>query len=275
MKVFESIIETQNYIKSHSVGFVPTMGALHEGHISLIRRAKKENELTVASIFVNPTQFNNPDDLARYPRTLETDLARLEEAGCDVVFVPSVQEMYPEPAVLKMDFGRLEQILEGAFRPGHFNGVGLVVSKLFHVVKPQRAYFGQKDIQQCAVINRLVNDLSFGIELVFCETVREADGLAMSSRNVRLSPEKRKAASFIYQSLLRGKELLLTGLSPAEAERIIAAGYKEHPDFDLEYYEIVAFSDLERIARYDASLKTAIVVAAHLDGVRLIDNLIF
>lgn len=275
MKVFESIIETQNYIKSHSVGFVPTMGALHEGHISLIRRAKKENELTVASIFVNPTQFNNPDDLARYPRTLETDLARLEEAGCDVVFVPSVQEMYSEPAVLKMDFGRLEQILEGAFRPGHFNGVGLVVSKLFHVVKPQRAYFGQKDIQQCAVINRLVNDLSFGIELVFCETVREADGLAMSSRNVRLSPEKRKAAPFIYQSLLRGKELLLTGLSPAEAERIIAAGYKEHPDFDLEYYEIVAFSDLERIARYDASMKTAIVVAAHLDGVRLIDNLIF
>lgn len=275
MKVFESIIETQNYIKSHSVGFVPTMGALHEGHISLIRRAKKENELTVTSIFVNPTQFNNPDDLARYPRTLETDLARLEEAGCDVVFVPSVQEMYPEPAVLKMDFGRLEQILEGAFRPGHFNGVGLVVSKLFHVVKPQRAYFGQKDIQQCAVINRLVNDLSFGIELVFCETVREADGLAMSSRNVRLSPEKRKAASFIYQSLLRGKELLLTGLSPAEAERIIAAGYKEHPDFDLEYYEIVAFSDLERIAFYDASVKTAIVVAAHLDGVRLIDNLIF
>lgn len=275
MKVFESIIETQNYIKSHSVGFVPTMGALHEGHISLIRRAKKENELTVTSIFVNPTQFNNPDDLARYPRTLETDLARLEEAGCDVVFVPSVQEMYPEPAVLKMDFGRLEQILEGAFRPGHFNGVGLVVSKLFHVVNPQRAYFGQKDIQQCAVINRLVNDLSFGIELVFCETVREADGLAMSSRNVRLSPEKRKAASFIYQSLLRGKELLLTGLSPAEAERIIAAGYKEHPDFDLEYYEIVAFSDLERIACYDASVKTAIVVAAHLDGVRLIDNLIF
>lgn len=275
MKVFESIIETQNYIKNRSVGFVPTMGALHEGHISLVRKAKEENELTVVSIFVNPTQFNNPEDLARYPRTLETDLERLEKAGCDAVFVPSVQEIYPEPAMLKMDFGRLEQILEGAFRPGHFNGVGLVVSKLFHIVRPQRAYFGQKDIQQCAVISRLVNDLSFGIELVFCETVREADGLAMSSRNVRLSPEKRQVAPFIYQSLLRGKELLLNGLSPAETEKQVAAMYGEHPDFDLEYYQVVAFSNLEQIGQYDPAVKTAIVAAAHLDGVRLIDNLIF
>jgi len=275
MKVFESIIETQNYIKSHSVGFVPTMGALHEGHISLISRAVKENELSVASIFVNPTQFNNPDDLAKYPRTLETDLDRLEKAGCDVVFVPSVREMYPGPAVLKIDFGRLEQILEGAFRPGHFNGVGLVVSKLFHIVRPYRAYFGQKDIQQCAIINRLVNDLSFGIELVFCETVREPDGLAMSSRNVRLSPEKRQAAPFIYQSLLQGKELLLNGVSPAETERQVAAAYNGHPDFTLEYYEVVAFENLERIQHYDPSVKTAVVTAAHLDGVRLIDNIIF
>lgn len=275
IKVFETAIETQNFVKSHSVGFVPTMGALHEGHISLIRRAAKENVFTVASIFVNPTQFNNPDDLARYPRTLEADLLRLEKAGCDAVFVPSVQEMYPGPALLKIDFGRLEQILEGAFRPGHFNGVGIVVSKLFHMVRPQRAYFGLKDIQQCAVINRLVHDLSFGVELVFCETVREADGLAMSSRNVRLSPEKRDAAPFIYRSLLRGKELLLNGLSPAEAARQITETYREHPHFDLEYYEIVAFSDLERITAYDPSVKTAIVTAAHLDGVRLIDNLIF
>ncbi|MCD8539841.1 MAG: pantoate--beta-alanine ligase [Leadbetterella sp.] len=275
MKVFETVIETQNYIKSHSAGFVPTMGALHDGHISLIRQAKEENEITVASIFVNPAQFNNPDDLARYPRTPEADLDRLEKAGCDVVFVPSVQEMYPEPAVLKMDFGRLEQILEGAFRPGHFNGVGLVVSKLFHIVRPERAYFGQKDIQQCAVINRLVNDLSFGIELIFCDTVREADGLAMSSRNVRLSPEKRQVAPFIYQSLLKGKELLLNGTGPAEVERLTAAAYAEHPDFRLEYYQVVAFSDLEQIPQYDPSVKTAIVVAAHLDGVRLIDNLVF
>lgn len=274
MKVFETVIETQNYTKSHSVGFVPTMGALHEGHISLIHRAKEENEISMASIFVNPTQFNNPEDLARYPRTLEADLERLEKAGCDAVFVPSVREMYPAPAVLKMDFGRLEQILEGAFRPGHFNGVGLVVSKLFHMVRPQRAYFGQKDIQQCAVINRLVNDLSFGIELVFCETVREADGLAMSSRNVRLSPEKRRVAPFIYQSLLKGKALLQSGVSPAEVESTLAAAYAEHPDFRLEYYEVVAFSDLERIPAYDPAVKTVLVVAAHLDGVRLIDNLI-
>lgn len=275
MKVFESIIETQNYVKSHGVGFVPTMGALHEGHISLIRRAKKENEIVVASIFVNPTQFNNPDDLARYPRTLEADLDRLEKAGCDAVFVPSVQEIYPQPAVLKMDFGRLEQILEGAFRPGHFNGVGLIVSKLFHIITPQRAYFGQKDIQQCAVISRLVHDLSFGIELVFCETIRETDGLAMSSRNVRLSPEKRREAPFIYRSLLRGKELLIRGNSPSQVEKQIAESYREHPDFELEYYEIVAFSNLEQIPQYDPSSKTAIVVAAHLDGVRLIDNIIF
>ncbi len=273
MRIIETCAEMRAYSSAESVGFVPTMGALHEGHLSLIRRAKAENEKAVASIFVNPTQFNNPDDLARYPRTLEADLEHLEKAGCDAVFVPSVQEMYPQPAVLKIDFGRLEHILEGAFRPGHFNGVGLVVSKLFHAVRPQKAYFGLKDIQQCAVINRLVQDLSFGIELVFCETVREADGLAMSSRNLRLSPEKREVASFIYRSLLAGKSLLEEGLSPKEAAKQIGNSYP--PDFRLEYYEVVAFSTLERIEKYDPTVKTALVVAAHLDGVRLIDNLIF
>ena len=275
MIVFETVLETQNHVKSRAVGFVPTMGALHEGHLSLVRRAKAENDMAVASIFVNPTQFNNPDDLAKYPRTLEADLDQLEKAGCDVVFVPSVKEMYPAPTVLKMDFGRLEQILEGAFRPGHFNGVGIVVSKLFHIVRPQRAYFGQKYIQQCAVINRLVNDLSFGIDLVFCETVRETDGLAMSSRNVRLDAGKRKAAPFIYRSLLQGKELLLQGTPPDAVEQQAAALYRAHLDFELEYYQVVAFSTLEKIPVYEPARKTAIVVAAHLGGVRLIDNLIF
>jgi pantoate--beta-alanine ligase len=275
MKIFKTIIETQNYIKSNSVGFVPTMGALHAGHISLIRQAKLHNELSVCSIFVNPTQFNNPEDLVKYPRTLEADIAKLEEAGCDVIFIPEVSEIYPAPVSLSINFGRLEEILEGAFRPGHFNGVGIVVSKLFHIIKPTKAYFGLKDLQQCAVINRLVKDLSFDLELVFCDTVREEDGLAMSSRNVRLDTAARKAAPFINSSLRKGKDLILNGTSPEDTKRIITADFAARAEFELEYFEIVDFETLESIERYDNHRKTALVTAAHLGGVRLIDNVVF
>lgn len=275
MKIFNTVLETQNYIKSNSVGFVPTMGALHAGHISLIKQAKIDNELCVCSIFVNPTQFNNPEDLIKYPRTLEADIAKLEEAGCDVVFVPDVSEIYPTPVSLSINFGRLEEILEGAFRPGHFNGVGIVVSKLFHIVKPEKAYFGLKDLQQCAVINRLVKDLSFDLELVFCDTIREDDGLAMSSRNVRLDAEARKAAPFINSSLRKGKDLILSGTSPKETKRIITEDFAARAEFDLEYFEIVDFETLESIEMYDNERKTALVIAAHLGGVRLIDNVVF
>lgn len=275
MKIFKSIIETQSYSKSNQVGFVPTMGALHKGHISLVKRAKDENEKSVCSIFVNPTQFNNQEDLSKYPRTLEADLEKLEESGCDAVFVPEPLEIYPEEVKLSFNFGRLEEVLEGKFRPGHFNGVGIVVSKLFNIVKPSRAYFGLKDLQQCAVINRLVKDLSFSLELILCDTVREDDGLAMSSRNTRLSSSDRQTAPFLYQTLLKGKENLLAGQKISAILVEIHEAYQLHPSFQLEYYDIVDFETLESIHSYNPQQKTAIVVAAHLGGIRLIDNILF
>jgi pantoate--beta-alanine ligase len=278
MKVFTTIVEIQNYLKSNypkTVGFVPTMGALHEGHIALIMKSIAENELTVCSIFVNPTQFNNLDDLKKYPRTLEQDYEMLQEAGCDIVFAPSAEEMYPASPSLKIDFGYLEHIMEGKFRPGHFNGVGIVVAKLFNIVKPTKAYFGQKDVQQVAVINRLITDLSFDLKMVVCDTIREKDGLAMSSRNRRLSPEARGHATKIFQSMIIGQKLLLEGYSTFVVKNKVLDFYKENPQFKLEYYEIADFETLESIDELNPKRRTAIIVAAHLDGVRLIDNYIF
>ena len=278
MKIIDNIVETQNYLKSQngkSIGFVPTMGALHQGHIELIKRSKAENEITVCSIFVNPTQFNNPEDLKKYPRTLEEDCKLLAEVDCDVVFAPSAEEMYPEQPKLRIDFGALETIMEGKFRPGHFNGVGIVVGKLFNIVKPSKAYFGQKDIQQVAVIHRLVKDLSFDLKLVVCETIREKDGLAMSSRNRRLSREARAVAPTIYGSMVLGKKLLIEGNSPFIVKNKIQDYYNLHPEFTLEYYEIADFETLEALDEYKINKKTALIVAAHLDGVRLIDNYVF
>ena len=278
MLILDNVIETQNFLKSQlpkSIGFVPTMGALHEGHIALVKKSIAENDLTVVSIFVNPTQFNNPDDLKKYPRTLDEDCKLLKEAGCDVVFAPSAEEMYPNLPLLKIDFGNLEKIMEGEFRPGHFNGVGIVVSKLFNIVKPNKAYFGQKDIQQVAIINRLINDLSFDIKLVVCETVREKDGLAMSSRNRRLTEEVRPFAPKIFQSLVIGKKLLLGGNSPFIVKNKIEDFYNSNPEFNLEYYEIAHFETLEPIIEFNKKRKTALIVAAHLGGVRLIDNKVF
>jgi pantoate--beta-alanine ligase len=278
MEVFDTINETQNYLKSFPnrlIGFVPTMGALHEGHIALIKKSITENDLTVCSIFVNPTQFNNPEDLKKYPRTLEQDCRMLEEAGCNVVFAPTAEEMYPTMPQLKLDFGHLEEIMEGKFRPGHFNGVGIVVAKLFNIVKPEKAYFGQKDIQQVAVINRLIKDLSFDLEMIVCDTIRENDGLAMSSRNRRLSAEARALAPKIFESLKLGEQLLLEGNINEIVKKKVNDFYKNYPDFELEYYEITDFETLENISEYKKNRKTAIIVAAHLGGVRLIDNYIF
>ena len=204
MQIFYSINTLQDYLKNQrrkgkSLGFVPTMGALHRGHLSLIEASKAENDLTICSIFVNPTQFNNPQDLAVYPRTLQADCEMLESVKCDVVFAPNAHDMYLTLPNLKFDFGDLERVLEGKFRPGHFNGVGIVVSKLFNIIQPDSAYFGQKDLQQCAIINRLVKDLSYNLKLNICPTQRETDGLAMSSRNRNLTPEQRKNAPEIYK----------------------------------------------------------------------------
>lgn len=278
MRIINTIIETQHFLKSQSgaqIGFVPTMGALHAGHIELVKRAVRENDISVCSIFVNPTQFNNPEDLKKYPRTLEEDCKMLEEVGCDVVFAPSAEEMYPELPKMKLDFGDLETKLEGEFRPGHFNGVGIVVSKLFHIIKPDKAYFGQKDLQQCAVVNRLVRDLSFDLKLIICDTVREESGLAMSSRNRRLSETGRSQAAFLYQSLKLGEKLLKEGLPVIEVREKIAEAFAEKKHFTPEYYEIVDFESLNAIDIYNPEKKTAIVLAVFLEEVRLIDNIVF
>ncbi len=280
MKIISSISALKTILRQEgasgkSIGFVPTMGALHAGHINLVERSKKENDLTVTSIFVNPTQFNNPEDLKKYPKTLEHDCELLTPAGCDYVFAPSAEEMYANLPNLSFHFGNLETVMEGAFRPGHFNGVGIVVSKLFHIVQPTRAYFGLKDLQQVAVIRRLVHDLSFDLEIIPCETVRELDGLAMSSRNTRLMPEERGFAPQIYKTLQMAKYALLQGSSAKEAKDLAVDYLKKYPAFNLEYIEISDFDALQPLDTQNKKGKTAICIAAFIGSVRLIDNVIF
>ena len=276
---FETIATLRQYLNSirseQTIGLVPTMGALHEGHITLIETARRENDVVVSSIFVNPAQFNNPDDLARYPRTLEEDCQKLEAAGCNVVFAPSVSEMYPEPPTLRLNFGELETIMEGAFRPGHFNGVGIVVAKLFNIVQADRAYFGQKDLQQVAVIRRLIRDLSFPVELIRCPIIREADGLAMSSRNRNLSPDERAQAVALFEALTLAHELITEGHSSTQAKAAVTGFFASNPNFRLEYVEVVNADTLQLANEGLPPGQTAICLAAHLGKVRLIDNLIF
>ena len=280
MLIFNTINALRQYlnqerINEKSVGFVPTMGALHVGHLSLIDASKKDNDLTVCSIFVNPTQFNNPDDLARYPRTLEADCAMLEPAGCDVVFAPSTEEIYTERPVMKFDFGDLETVMEGKFRPGHFNGVGIVVSKLFNIIQPNRTYFGQKDLQQTAVIGRMMKDMSYQIEFNICPTLRETDGLAMSSRNRNLLPEHRAVASEIFK-LLSGAKKQLLDRKPVSEVLLFGRNYlKSFLYFELEYFEIVNAFSLQNIDKIQPITQNAICVAAYLGKIRLIDNFVF
>ena len=258
-----------------AIGLVPTMGALHDGHTTLIEMAKQGGDVVVASVFVNPAQFNNPDDLARYPRTVNDDCRMLEAAGCDVMFTPLVAEIYPEPPTLRVTFGELETVMEGAFRPGHFNGVGIVVAKLFNIVQPHRAYFGQKDLQQVAVVRRLIHDLSFPVELIRCPTVREADGLAMSSRNRNLTPEERELAPALHQALTLAHDLLTEGQSTAQAKAAVTGFFTGNPNFRLEYVEIANADTLQPVGEVLAPGQTAICLAVQLGKVRLIDNLVF
>ena len=251
------------------------MGALHEGHMTLIETAKQVGDLVVASIFVNPVQFNNPDDLARYPRTLDDDCRMLEAAGCDLVFAPSVNEMYPEPPTMRLSFGELETVMEGAHRPGHFNGVGIVVAKLFNIVQPGRAYFGQKDLQQVAVVRRLIRELSFPVELVRCPTVRESDGLAMSSRNRNLTSEERELAPALYEALTLAHDLLTEGQSTAQAKAAVTGFFTGNPNLRLEYVDIANADTLHPAGEVLAPGQTAICLAAQLGKVRLIDNVVF
>jgi pantoate--beta-alanine ligase len=255
-------------------GLVPTMGALHEGHLSLVRRSDAENDFTVATVYVNPTQFNNPDDLAKYPRTLDSDRQMLESAGCGVLFAPSDAEMYPAPTALRFDFGELETVMEGQFRPGHFNGVATVVSKFFHYTEPAAAYFGQKDLQQFAVINRLVQDLSFPLRLVRCPIVREPDGLAMSSRNRRLEPEARKVAVVLSYALKEAEEALQKTKSVAVTKDVIGQIFYPLEGVFLEYFEVVDAASLQPVATLDGHAEVALCLAAYVGEVRLIDNMI-
>lgn len=262
--------------KRKKIGFVPTMGALHKGHISLIERSSKSNQVTVCSIFVNPTQFNDPKDYEKYPVTIEKDIELLENAGCDVLFLPSVTEMYPEGLDLTMhyDLGYLETILEGKFRPGHFQGVCVVVHKLLEKVLPDNLYLGQKDYQQCMVITKLVDLIGLKNEITIniCPTLREPDGLAMSSRNIRLKEDERKKAVAIFQSLLFIRDNLKKGdLSVLKHE---ANSLLTKNGFKTDYIEIAGANDLSLVNEWDGKIKLVAVAAAFLNEVRLIDNML-
>lgn len=261
--------------EGRSIGLVPTMGALHAGHISLVDRARAENDVVVVSVFVNPTQFNNPDDLRTYPRTEEADCALLEKAGVDYAFVPSVEEMYPQADTRTFDLGPVGEVMEGAMRPGHFNGVCQIVSKLFDIVGPDRAYFGEKDFQQIAVIKRMVALEGFDIDIVPCPIVRESDGLALSSRNVRLTPAGRAAAPAIHRVLAASKALKEAGATPAEIEKKVIEEINAVDGLETEYYSIVDALTMQPVARWsDAGADGTVGCITVYDGdVRLIDNI--
>lgn len=258
-----------------SIGLVPTMGALHAGHKSLVDRARKENDIVVVSVFVNPTQFNNAEDLRTYPRTEEADAALLAAAGVDYVFMPSVEEVYPEPDTRVFDLGPVAEVMEGAMRPGHFNGVAQIVSKLFAIVRPTRAYFGEKDFQQIAVIRRMAELEGFDLEIVDCPIVREDDGLALSSRNVRLSEEARAIAPNIRRLLVASLDLKKQGYSPVEVARLTKDAIDNIDGLDTEYYQIVDAATMQPIAEWSEAGKHGAVgcVTVYCGGVRLIDNI--
>lgn len=258
---------------SKKIGFVPTMGALHQGHISLVQESQKENDLTVCSIFVNPTQFNQAEDLKNYPRTLEKDFELLLKAGCDAVFIPEVAEVYSDSLDYAFPLGSVAELMEGKHRPGHFSGVLNVLKRLFDIVQPQRSYFGQKDFQQCLVVKKLLAHYGWPIDLRICPIVREADGLAMSSRNQLLDSNARAQAPFIYQTLSALPVKMSSG-SPAELEQWAQSRFAEHPAFELEYFEIANADTLERIGSWHDAENIVACVAARLGKVRLIDNVL-
>ncbi len=275
MKVFTSVKELRaelDLAKQKNIGFVPTMGALHNGHRSLVERARKENEIVVVSVFVNPTQFNDKNDLKHYPRTPEADAALLEQAGADFVLMPSVEEIYPEPDTRQFDFGQIDKVMEGATRPGHFNGVAQVVSRLFAIVRPTRAYFGEKDFQQIAVIKAMVKQLELPLEIVECAIVRGEDGLALSSRNTLLDKEHRAAAPHIYASLKAGVEMSKK-LSPAELKEWVKQEVEKNPLLKVIYYQSVDALTMQEVSSWDESERIQGCIAVQDGDIRLIDNI--
>ncbi len=277
MKIVSKIQDLKGYLaqeglNNRRIGFVPTMGALHAGHLSLVKRCVDENDICVVSVFVNPTQFNDKKDLETYPRTLEKDCELLQSAGCDYVFAPSVEEMYPEPDTRVFDFGKVMQVMEGARRPGHFNGVAQVVSKLFYIVEPDNAYFGEKDFQQIAVIRAMVKQLGLSVKINDCPILREADGLAMSSRNTRLTPELRQKAPLIARTLKES-----TNFAPAKGVQevidYVVNTINQEPDMEVEYFEIVDGNTLESIKDWKDTDYPVGCITVYCGEVRLIDNI--
>lgn len=254
------------------IGFVPTMGALHEGHASLVRRAVAENDVVVVSDFVNPTQFNDKNDLLKYPRTLEADCELLEKEGASYVFAPSVEEIYPEPDTRQFDYAPLDTVMEGKYRPGHFNGVCQVVSKLFMIVEPHTAYFGEKDFQQLAIICEMVKRLEMPVEIIGCPIVREKDGLALSSRNARLSEAERQQALAISQTLFKSKEYAATH-TVEETQQFVEDSIAAAEGLELEYFELVDGNTLQKIAAWDETNYPVGCITVYCGEVRLIDNI--
>lgn len=279
MRVVKTISELKSLIsgykqKNKTVGLVPTMGALHAGHKSLVDRARKENDIVVVSVFVNPTQFNNKQDLVTYPRTEERDCALLEAAGCDVVFMPAVEEVYPEPDNRQFDLGAVAEVMEGAHRPGHFNGVAQIVSKLFSFVEPDRAYFGEKDFQQIAVIRKMVQLEGFKLQIVACPIKREDDGLALSSRNVRLTAEQRQLAPNIYRVLKESCNFAKSH-TVAETEKFVVDSLNALPQMEVEYYSIVDALTMQPVSDWADADSITGCITVYCGEVRLIDNIAY
>jgi pantoate--beta-alanine ligase len=280
MLIFKRVADLQSWVArqrqaGRTIGFAPTMGALHAGHLELVHQASAAGDLAIASIFVNPTQFNDPKDLEKYPRTPELDLRLLHDAGCDAVFMPAVEEVYPAgfDKGLELDFGPLVEVMEGIFRPGHFDGMATVVKRLLDIVQPQRLYMGQKDFQQLTIVRSMLRQLQLPIELVMVATMREADGLAMSSRNLRLSPDSRTAAPAIYRILERAKNDFAQGRPAGEVEKA-ALHELEAAGLRPEYFEFADAITLQPVERYTDGDFLVVCTAAWAGDVRLIDNVI-
>ncbi len=275
MQIFNKVSEVQDYLtkfNTKSVGFVATMGALHQAHISLIEKSKAENDLTVCSIFVNPEQFNKAEDLAKYPRNTEKDTEKLREANCDVVFIPSVEEMYPEKVEKEFNFGVLSEVMEAKHRPGHFNGVAIVIERFFEILNPTRAYFGEKDYQQLAVIKALAKEINSSVKIVGCSIYREKNGLAMSSRNERLSEKEKEAAGEINKTLTFISQHKRTH-SVSELKQHFLTEMSKNRLFEPEYFEIADESTLKPITNWGDAITYIAFAAVNISGVRLIDNM--
>lgn len=278
MKIVKSINELKSCLQpirsiDSSTGFVPTMGAIHDGHLSLVTKSTSENDQTVCSIFVNPAQFNNPSDFENYPNQVGADIEKLNTVNCDILFLPSREEIYKDGDAVKFDFGLLASGLEGEFRPGHFSGVGLIVAKLFNIVSPEKAYFGQKDLQQLAIVRKLVRDLNFPIDVIGVETKRDNQGLAMSSRNAKLNSQEIQIATHLYKSLVFLKKLVGEKNRLDDAVNIVRSFLKEKKEIALEYLEVVDSNTMERVTSLEEAGQVSACIAANVGGVRLIDNI--